>query len=1230
MEWTDEQKKAIETRGCNLLISAAAGSGKTAVLVQRIIEKLIDEENPIDIDRLLVVTFTNAAASEMREKIGNALSKELEKNPSSKNLQKQLALLNKASIKTIHAFCLDVIRSNFEKIDIDPDFRIGDETECTILKQEAVEELFDMMYEDENVSDDFLKLVDCYGGKRDDSNLEEIVLNLYEFSRSLPNPSSWLKNSSEDFNQGEDFSFGESKWAKVIIKCIRIELEGLKEQMEDAIEIINDYEELSPYYETYSEDMAMIDELINASLKDWDELRDSFANCELRFSKLKNAKKGADEEAKKRVKKVRDDFKGIVKNYNETIFNLKNDEIIKELKSMYPLMKCLSNLVDEFEKIYKGKKRDRGILDFSDIEHYCIDILTVEDEEGNRHRTDAAEKLSEKFEEILVDEYQDSNLVQEIILKSVSRNEKGEPNIFMVGDVKQSIYRFRQAMPELFLQKYNTYTITPSKAMKINLFKNFRSRKEIIDGVNYIFKAIMSSEVGELEYDEKEELNLGANYAETGDNYNIELHVIENKVNIEDGQIEKSNFDLEDIEDIDSIQLEAKFVGKRIRELIQSGFKVYDKEKDEVRPVKYSDIVILMRSTRDAAPIFVEELTSLNIPVYADTGTGYFNTVEVSTVMSLLQIIDNPRQDIPLLSVLRSPIFGFSTEDLINIRLEDKEGLYFDALNKKAEKKDDELSERASAFIDKLKCWKEKSINMPISEFIWYLYTETGYFAYSAALPGGTQRQANLRILFERAKTYEETSLKGLFNFINFINRLKISSGDMGSAKILGENENVVRIMSIHKSKGLEFPVCFISGMGRKINFMDLNKPILFHHDLGFGPEYIDVEKRISYPTIFKEAIKCKVKLETLSEEMRILYVAFTRAKEKLILTGYVRNMESALNGWDIRSKGKGSKISKFNVLTSKTYFDLICPEIIRHPDGKPFRDMEGFDFNPLCSDFNSKWDVNLYSKMDILQTEQENIEEEKNRVDDILNTDLSKSYSNFDEEINKRLNFEYAYKKASEIPQVLSITEVKNILLEDEYEKPLYSNVKMKKPAFLDQKKTISPAEKGIATHLVMQKIDMEKVNSPKEIKEQVDYMVKRELLSNEEGKAVDENKIYRFFISPLGTRMIKAEKTVKRETEFNMFIESSEIYKELPPEYKNEKIFLRGIIDCYFEENGEIVLIDYKTDYLKDGEEEEIKKKYGIQLDYYSRALEKITGLRVKEKYLYMFYNGSTIIVD
>lgn len=1250
-KWTDEQLLAIETRGKNLLVAAAAGSGKTAVLVERIIKIITDDNNPVDIDKLLVVTFTNAAASEMRERIGDAISKKLEEMPDSKMLQRQLALLNKSNITTIHSFCLDIIKNNFHLIDLDPGFRIGDETECTLIKQDVLIELFEDKYDKED--EGFLNLIEAYCTNRDDERLKEIVLKLYNFSMSGPWPSVWLREKAQEFNINSLDELEKASWYKVLKESLYLDLNNAKNGLDEAIKICEEDSDLAPYLLNLKPELNGIENAINSLNLNLEQIYKAIKDIEFAY-RIKTVKKGlGDELDKKKVKSLRDDVKKKINQIKGGVFSVSLDETLNGIKNMYPIIKSLTELVIEFSDRYVKKKMERVILDFNDLEHLCLKILTCNDENGEVYASSVAQKFREKFEEVLVDEYQDSNNVQETIISMVSRKDLDNPNVFMVGDVKQSIYRFRQAKPELFLEKYNSYSEEDNKKnRKIMLYKNFRSREEVIKGVNFIFKSLMSKTVGELDYTDKEALNLGASYDEINkdnvyfqDNEFIdldkievsgalELHILDKSSDFEDGKNEINDEDdkeNDNEEDLSAVAIEARIIAKRIKELINPSdgkcFMVFDKNLNRYRKITYKDIVILLRSTKNWADTIVEELSFGGIPVYADINTGYFQTIEIRTIMSLLHIIDNPMQDIYTIASMRSPIFAFTSEELADIRILNRDNYFYlnvkdiaeDVYNERINKS---LKDKCVYFIEKIGSWREKSLYMPIDEFLWYLYSDTSYYGYVGAMVNGIQRQANLRILFQRAKQYEQTSFKGLFNFINFINKLRKSSGDLGTAKILGENEDVVRIMSIHKSKGLEFPVVFLSGCGKQFNLRDINDSLLFHEELGIGADCIDIKKRIRYTTLQKYAIKKKFELETLSEEMRILYVALTRAKEKLIITGSSYNLQKDIDAC-YKAGVKGfNKVIPSELLKQKSYLKWIMTALIKHKDGDILRQGKN-EFVEISDDLSS-WKINFHKKSDFGTENVEDSIEKKNI------SILSLNYSNFevDEEIRKRLEFRYKYRDVCSVPSNISVSDIKKA--EEEIFEPqaenLFSEEKnRKKPKFIMEEKGLSKAEKGTAMHFVMQKLDLNKVNLLNEIKEQIKNMFEKGLITKDEEESINIFKIQKFFKSNLGQRLLKAykeNKQVFRELPFITEIPVKRIEKDLIDKiFNNEKLRLQGIIDCFFEEDDGIVLLDYKTDYVENGKEKEILDKYRVQIDLYTETLERVIGKKVKERYLYLF---------
>lgn len=1243
-KWTKEQQAVIDSRNSNLLVAAAAGSGKTAVLVERIIQMITDKENPIDIDKLLVVTFTNAAASEMRERIGDAIGKALDKDPENRHLQNQLVLLNKASITTIHSFCLEVIKSNFHKINLDPNFRIGDTTECTLLKQEAIEEVFEELYVEQN--EGFLNLVESYAEKRGDSNVQDIILGIYNFSMASPNPKEWLEYSAEQFNIDDDFDFSKSIWANTILDTVYMEIEGIESSMRKSLEELRGIEELETYLLKFRKDYEGIKRILEACDINNDSVwNDTFiAMSSIAFENYTKGVKRLPKDApdyitdiKKRADDIRKSAKKTIQNMVSSVFRKENDDIKEEIKYLYKIVKSISETVLKFEEVYSNNKRDKGIIDFNDIEHFALKILTKKDENGNTIPSDIALSYRDKFYEIFIDEYQDSNFVQEVLLSNIAKIKT--PNRFMVGDVKQSIYRFRQAKPEIFLQKYSDYdTEKGALHRKIMLYKNFRSREEVVNCANYIFENTMSKQIGDIDYTEEERLNLGASFKENEDENAIvggpsEIHIIQTKTSLNNSKDdEEKELSDEEEEEIDNIQIEARMVGKIIKDMMKPNEDgkiqmVYDKKLDDYRPVEFKDIVILLRATSSWAPVFADELMDMDIPTYADIGVGYFDTIEIKTVMSLLQVIDNPMQDIPLLAVLKSPICGFTPEDLIDIRVEDTHRTFYEALEGYSEN-DDEIGYKCLDFLNKLQDYKEKSLYMSTDEFLWYLYTKTGYFAYVGALPGGSQRQANLKILFERAKQFEETSFKGIFNFINFISKLKKSNTDMGSAKTLGENANVVRIMSIHKSKGLEFPVVICSGMGKNFNNQDFRKSILYHHDLGYGPELVDYNRRISYPSIAKEALKSRINIENLSEEMRVLYVAFTRPKEKLIITGSSRDINKSINSW---SNGIDSKqpISKYKILKGKSYLDWIMSSVLKHKDLENIREMAEVELENI-DDHPSKWKTKIWYKEDVILENKEDEEDES--VRDILeNLDVTVPKTPYYDEIKEKLDYKYKYEICTTKPASISVTEIKKIQnsYEEELTEDLFNNqIVLKKPLFMQEEieDKITGAERGSIVHLIMELLDFNKINTIDEIKEQINIFIKKNIITEKQSTAINSYKIYKFFKSDIGQRMLKSA-FVKREQAIYAQIKLKDvyIYEDLINDgslnYDDESIMLRGIIDAYFEEDEKIVIVDYKTDFVNDENRKEVINRYKKQLDLYAEVVKNLTGKEVKEKYIYLF---------
>ena len=1190
VKWTEEQSQAIHEKGSNILVAAAAGSGKTAVLVERIINKIIQEE--IDIDKLLVVTFTNAAASEMRERILNAIYKKIEEEPTNLRLQKQITLLNKSNICTIHSFCLDVIRNNFYEINISPNFRIGDTAEIELLKEEVLDELFEDLYLKEDKG--FLKLLEIYTSYKDDEPLKDIVKSIYNFIQSAPFPEKWLAEKVKLFDIDiENTDFAETVWGKIILnnykECIEENILGLK-KIKKELDAENELEKFSQALRLDIENLESL--LVN--LNSWDksyELAKTFSFVRWPSSKKINSETPAF------VKEKRDMINAKFKKLKDSIFIYTSAEVLSDLKNMYEVLNLLQAIILKFNENYKKAKLERNIIDFNDIEHLALKIL-IKDEDGKYVPSEIAKKYQDKFEEIAIDEYQDSNMVQEYILTSISKGN----NIFMVGDVKQSIYKFRQAMPELFLNKYKTYKLKKEKSetddLKIQLFKNFRSRKNILDTTNIIFQEIMSKDLGDVDYNEDEYLNLGANYEEPQlENIDFAGKTEINIINLEDTtkDVQEDEEDNVKTERIENSILEARYVAQKINELVNSNYYVLDK-KEGYRKITYKDIVVLLRSTTELSPIYEKEISDLGMPVYSETSTEYLNSVEIQIIMSCLKIIDNPMQDIPLVTVMRSMIGGFTDNDLIEIRLADKYENFYESVVKSRIQVNEELRNKIDSFLELINNWREESEFLALDELIWKIYMDTGYYNYVGLMQNGKLRQANLKMLFERAKQYESASFKGVFNFINFIDKLKLRNNDLGAAKIIGENENVIRIMSIHKSKGLEFPVVFLSSTGKNFNLKDLREKILIHQEIGFGPNYENSELKIEYPTLAKEAIKMVSKRESISEEMRVLYVALTRAKEKLIITGIEKDLQKSIESKEkelqIYETEDIAKINSKILESYKSYLDWIELVYLKNK-------IKNSDI----------FELNVVSKAEILNAGTEREEERKDVLKDISNKRTSKENL---EKIKNILEWEYKYKDSTEMPSELSVSKIKELSKDKAEEK---YGVTLKKPNFLVEKTELTAAEKGTIMHLCLQKLNYKEDYNLEKLKNMVNNLVEQEIILPKEAECVNYNKILAFLKSNIWKEM-RTAKVVEQEKAFYLNLKAKKIYKN----NAEDEILVQGIIDLYYiTNNDELVLVDYKTDYVENNNEQSLKDKYNIQLDIYKKALEESLNRKVDKVYIY-----------
>lgn len=1208
VKWTNEQLQAIQEKNSNILVAAAAGSGKTAVLVERIIHKIIDEQ--MDIDKILVVTFTNAAASEMRERILEAIYKKLEENPENVHLQRQIILLNKASICTIHSFCLDVIHNHFYEIDLPSNFKIVDTAEIDLLKQEVLDDLFEQKYTENDK--DFIELLENYTNYRGDEALQELVLKIYKFIQSSPFPIKWLQEKLE-LLKIEDKDISQTIWGKLIIQTVEDDIQESIMQLETVKSKMALYPEMTKFYQKICEDLIILKDLQNYN--SWDELYIKLLN--FNFSKWPVDKKVTND-LKEDSKEIRDKVKKHIKEKTAKLLSCSQEQAVKDLKIITPILEKLANLVTEFTKNFAEKKKEKNCIDFNDIEHFALKILLDE----NNNPTEVAKKYKEKFEEIAIDEYQDSNLVQEAILTSISKGN----NIFMVGDVKQSIYKFRQARPELFLQKYDEYKNKEEKTqednLKIQLFRNFRSRQNILNITNLVFESIMSKELGDINYNENEYLNYGANYPEPEEIKNYagiaELDIIDLK---EDESITafEGEEDEEEQERVEDDVLEAKFVANKIQELLNSDYMVFDK-KQGYRKIRPKDIVILLRATSNLSPIYEKELSDLELPVFSDTSGTYLDTVEIQTILSVLKIIDNPLQDIPLVVVLRSSICNFTDNDLITIRLTDRNCNFYEALIKTRLICDGDLKDKIESFLEKLEKWKSISQYMPLDEFIWQIYLDTGYYQYVGLLPNGAMRQANLKTLFEKAKQYEKASFKGLFNFIQFIDKLKKQNGDLASAKLIGENEDVIRIMSIHKSKGLEFPVVFLCNSHKKFNMQDLNDNILLHQDIGFGPTIMDTTRKIKYSSIAKDAIKLKMKQETLSEEQRILYVALTRAKEKLYITGrskdltkYVQDKNKILEMYESENIKLDAKLMK----KANSYLDWIMYVYLFNQGRTITLKGESYKLSDIIT-------LNVSNKKDLLKAlAKEEVVEQidlKEKIEQILKNKSEEENKKSEQALKELLEWKYDYIVDTTLPTKSSVTKIKQekIKLEEMLKGIESEEVEYKKsytPKFMQEDKKISSAEKGTLVHLCIQRLDEKKDYELKDIQNMILNLVEKEIITQNEADAIDVNLIYQYTKSQLFEELRQA-KEVHKEQPFYINIPAKYVVSEAENSKKN--ILVQGIIDLYYiDKNDNLILIDFKTDYISNepNAKEKILDKYRVQLEIYKTALEQALGRKVNK---------------
>ncbi|NLL78676.1 MAG: helicase-exonuclease AddAB subunit AddA [Clostridiales bacterium] len=1225
MKFTPEQQRVIDTRGKNILVSAAAGSGKTAVLVERIIQKITDREHPVDIDRLLIVTFTSAAAAQMRERIGLAIEERLYEDPENEHLQRQSALLHNAQITTIDSFCLFVVRNNFNDIGLDPAFRVGDEGEMRLLKQDTITELFEECFAQKGEA--FSGLVEAFGKSGSEKPLAEQVLKLYEFAMSLPWPKEWLLERKSDYRMQSLEELEESCFMKGAWEEIQLLLEDALGILRKAIQICEEPSGPYMYGEMLDADVVMVEKLIRAAQSGMQSFYEEV--CRISFPVL-SRKKDESAEASKReqVKVLRKRVKDLLQEIKERYFYKRPEELLSDMHKTVEMTESLIDVTLLFLERFAQKKREKNIIDFADMEHFALDIL-VSRKDGGYEPTEAAAEYRRHFEEIMIDEYQDSNLVQETLLESISGEVQGRFNRFMVGDVKQSIYKFRLARPEIFLDKYERYAAgTETDCIRIDLKRNFRSRRQVLDSANYVFEHIMRKELGGVAYDAAAALYPGASYPEGGEaqkdgRQSGEKSPYQTELLLYDRASEK---EAQDAKTKDAKEQEALTIAAQIRRMV-GHFLVTDQESGELRPAVYRDMVILLRTNSGWDDVFVRVLTEAGIPAYASSKTGYFASPEIQTMLNFLKVIDNPRQDIPLFGVLKSLFGGFTEEELAYVKAVGNTvsecTLYemfehFVEESEKQEKKEtgeemdavrpEAVVQKWKNFRSRLDQYRRMVTYTPVGRLIRTILADSGYLYAAAAMPGGEQRRANLEMLLAKAADFEKTSYYGLFHFLRYMEQMERYQIDYGEANLLDENADTVRIMSIHKSKGLEFPICFVAGLSKRFNMMDARETLLMDVELGLGAEYVDLQNRLRQNTFRKNVLSAKMKKDNLGEELRVLYVAMTRAKEKMILTAAVEDAEKLLE-----EKGGADGLFYSDLLTASNYLDLLLPCVRQTQDVIDVTVVSQADL--MLSDLKREVRTSM-SKQRLLF--------EEGRRGNYAEREMT-------DRLRERFAFVYPHEDLCGLYTKTTVSELKKVGHEDFYAgaADLYQKSQQEEivpylPRFMQQEKLVSGTDRGSAYHRVMELLrfsawsGLARADWEAQAEEQMDRMQAAGRLSPLYRESVRSRTIAAFFESRLAGRMIQAEKEGRlyRERPFVLGISATRLNPAFPDQ---EMVLVQGIIDAYFEEDGKLVVVDYKTDRIQS--RQELLKRYQVQLEYYAEALERITGKAVKETLLYSF---------
>ncbi len=1203
VKFTPEQQKVIDLRKRNILVSAAAGSGKTAVLVERIIGLITDKVHPVDVDRLLVVTFTNAAAAEMRERISRAIDSKLEQEPEDIHLQKQASLLHNAQITTIDSFCLFLIRNNFNDIGLDPGFRVADEGESRLIKQDVMTALLEEKYQEKERA--FTDCVEYFTGGSNDKLLEEYIGKLYEFSMSYPWPEEWIFGCMGDYKISDVTELENTMWCQYLVTHIQTIIGECESHMEEAIHVAERPDGPYMHGELLEKEREMLGRIMG--LTSFQAYYEAFEG--ISFGRLSTKKDDSvNPVCRERVKELRGKIKKQLEVLKNTLLLLSPEQVVDRMKKAAPHVEELLLLVLSYKEKLDERKRRDNIIDFHDMEHFALHILLSKTEDGSCTPSAAALEYREFYEEILIDEYQDSNLVQELLLKSISGEADGKFNRFMVGDVKQSIYRFRLARPELFMEKYTCYSKEDGKCQRIDLHKNFRSRPQVLDSVNDLFKRIMGKTLGGVEYDEEAALYPGASYVDVEEKGEIPTFDTDYLII---GKDQESTFSAR--------AQEASVIARKIREMHRT-FQVTDKETGTLRPVRYRDIVILLRTTAGWADEFRSVLEQEGIPAYVALRTGYFQAVEIKALMQYLNVIDNPLQDIALYGALKSFFGGFTEEEISQIRAENKNIPLYDLLISY----EGILSEKIHFFLKRLIDYRRKTTYTPIHKLIQEIVVDTGYLDYVTARPGGEQRRANVEMLLIRASTFESTSYHGLFHFLRYVEQLEKYEVDYGEADILDENADVVRIMSIHKSKGLEFPVCFVAGLSKKFNLQDISGRLIADVDMGIGVDYIDSSLRLQSHTLKKNVVALKMKIDALGEEMRVLYVAMTRAKEKLILTATVPALdkfrEEMEKKREFQASAKAVGRVPFSELSSAgCYLDFIFPCLT----------------NPI-----------FISPEDLFVRDVREVTRQSDRRRQFLLKTQSVKRDHLDQmiQLSRQLSRSYPYQYLSNLFVKTTVSELKKKAIhglpdqsvenfEQGYVRQLFEEQEVVPyiPSFISNKEEVSGTDRGSAYHKAMELLDFTAVmkNAGKEEREteinrQLDMFEREEVLDGRWRKSILSSKLVLFFESSLAARMAKAdaEGKLKREQPFVMELSADRLGEQFPD---SEQVLIQGIIDVFFEEDGNIIVVDYKTDVIK--MPQELIARYQVQLDYYAEALSRLTGKNVTQKIIYSFALGEEI---